>query len=469
MKDFFAALTRHPLSLAGATVVTASAALFLALLALELFGHQGSPYIGILAFVVLPGLFVLGLLMIPVGVVRARRSARLAEERGEAPPGFPVIDLNVAATRRRVVVFLLLTVVNVVILGTAGYKGVEFMDSTSFCGETCHSVMQPEYTAYQRSPHARVNCVACHIGPGAGWFVKSKLSGSWQLVSVTFDLYPRPIPTPVHNLRPARETCEQCHWPDKFVGDRLSVRTHYEEDEANTELKTVLLLRVGGVQGRDSHGIHWHVDPDVTVRYRSDESREQIHEVELTRSDGTLTTYRSGDPPPEGPVAEWRVMDCVDCHNRPSHIYRLPRNEVDAAIREGLISRDLPYVRREAIRLLEQEYASHDAARAEIAAALAVFYRENYPDLTVAAAEQVAAAGAALGDIYCWNVFPSMNVGWGAYPNHIGHESSPGCFRCHDDMHDAEEGETISQDCDTCHTLLAVEEEDPAIIAEINP
>jgi hypothetical protein len=364
--------------------------------------------------------------------------------------------------------FLLLTLVNLVILATATYKGVEHMETTEFCGETCHSVMIPEFTAYNRSPHARVACVSCHIGPGADWFVKSKLSGSWQVVSVMLDLYPRPIPTPVHNLRPARETCEQCHWPTKFAGDRLAVRTHYADDEANTELKSVLLLRVGGIQGRVAQGIHWHVDPNNEIRYRANEDRSEIYDVELSQADGTKKLFLTGDGTPED-AGEWRTMDCIDCHNRPSHIYRLPAPEVDTAILEGRIDRGLPYVRREAIRLLEEEYASHDEAREGIRAGLQVFYSESYPELAAGDGAKIDAAAKAIGNIYCWNVFPEMNIRWGTYPNHIGHETDAGCFRCHDDLHETAEGETISQDCDTCHSLLAMEEEDPAILDELNP
>ena len=138
------------------------------------------------------------------------------------------------------------------------------MDSTQFCGGTCHTVMTPEFTTYQRSPHSRVKCTECHIGSGADWFVKSKLSGSWQLVSVALDLYPRPIPTPVENLRPARETCEQCHWPTRFVGERLRFFNRFAEDEKQTEKKTVLLMKIGGGETGRAHGIHWHVDPDLS-------------------------------------------------------------------------------------------------------------------------------------------------------------------------------------------------------------
>ena len=245
---------------------------------------------------------------------------------------FPVLDLNNERVRKNLIMFLVFTTFSVVVLGSATYKGVHIMDSVAFCGTVCHTVMQPEYVAHQRSPHARVACADCHIGPGADWFVKSKISGSWQLIAVALNIYPTPIPTPIHNLRPARETCEQCHWPANFVGDLLKVRTVFAEDETNSQSQTSVLLRVGGLAGRKSSGIHWHVDPGVQIRYLSDESRENIYDIELTKRDGTVTLYK-GDPAPEGEASpDWKVMDCVDCHNRPSHRYNLPMNEVDSAM-----------------------------------------------------------------------------------------------------------------------------------------
>jgi nitrate/TMAO reductase-like tetraheme cytochrome c subunit len=477
MRNFFIALTRNPISLAGTALASASAVIIVSLFTIDLVGRGGGPYMGILAYLVLPAIFVAGLLVIPVGIARERRRARRAAARGEAPPAFPVIDLNRARTRNVALVFLALTAVNVIVLAAATYKGVEVMDSTEFCGATCHTVMQPEYAAYQKSPHARVACVDCHIGPGADWFVKSKLSGTWQVIAVTFDLYPRPVPTPIENLRPARETCEQCHWPAKFVGDRLKVITSFQEDEASTELKTVLLMRVGGVQGRRSQGIHWHVDPDVRIRYRSDPSRETIYEVELTRPDGTVTTFA---PPPGGEAAGeaagaagpgdgWRVMDCVDCHNRPSHTFRTPARAIDEAIEEGRIDRALPYVRKRGLELIQGSYPSHAAARQGIAEALAAYYRERHPEVAAARAAEVEQAGRALGDVYAGNVFPEMNVGWGTYPNHLGHADDGGCFRCHDETHASADGETIAQDCYSCHNLLAMEEADPEVLAQLEP
>jgi len=465
VRSFFASMSRDPVGLLGCALTTASALLILTLFGLELVGLHGNPYVGILAYLVLPGVFLLGLALIPVGVRRQRRrSARL----GSDISAFPVLDLNRDRTRNLVLTFLILTLANLVILAVATYKGVEVMESTTFCGTTCHTVMQPEHTAHGRSPHARVRCVECHIGPGASWFVRSKLSGAWQVVSVAFHLYDRPIPTPVHNLRPARETCEQCHWPSKFVGDRLKIITRHADDESNTATKTVLLLRVGGIQGRVARGIHWHVDPTHELRYRADETRQTIHEVELRTADGATKRFRgpTADTDTDG---EWRVMDCVDCHNRPTHIHRQPDEEIDLALERRAIDRSLPFVRREGLRLLREGHPSQDEARRAISAGLERYYGESYPELASSRAADIAQAGRSLGDLYAYNVFPNMSVTWGTYPNHIGHRDFPGCFRCHDDEHRTADGQAISQDCSTCHTLLAVEEENPEILATLNP
>jgi nitrate/TMAO reductase-like tetraheme cytochrome c subunit len=470
MRNFLLALTRNPVSLVGTAIATASAVIIASLFALEVVGFRGSPYLGILAFMVLPACFVLGLILIPIGIARERRRLARAAREGGAPALFPVLDLNRDRTRRMVLIFLVLTMLNIVILATATYKGVEVMDSTEFCGTTCHTVMQPEYTAYLRGSHARVGCVECHIGPGAPWFVKSKLSGSWQVIATTFDLHPRPVPTPIEDLRPARETCEQCHLPTIFVGDKLKVITKHAEDEASTPLKTVLLLKVGGIEGRRSQGIHWHVDPGVEIRYRSDPSRQTIGPVAMTLPDGEAKLF---EPPAGSPGAEvagpWRTMDCVDCHNRPSHTFRSPEQEVDAALAAGRIDRSLPYLRREGLKALKQDHPSHSEAAAEIAAQLSAFYQESYPEVAQDHAEAIAQAGRVLAELYASNVFPAMNVTWGSYPNHIGHEAFPGCFRCHDEEHATTEGEAISQDCSTCHSLLAMEEENPEILAQLEP
>jgi len=461
---FVAHITRSPLGMAGVVITTVSAMLFLTLFAVEQVGYHGGPYLGIIAFLILPGVFLFGLILIPIGLWRDRvlRRRTLAAG-GVATEELPVWNLNVEKTRRNFLVFVVLSVVNLVIIAVSTYKGVEVMDSTPFCGAACHRVMQPEYATYGRSPHARVKCVECHIGSGANWFVKSKLSGSWQLVSVALNLYPRPIPVPVHNLRPARDTCEQCHWPNKFVGDRLKILTHHADDEANTPLTTVLLLKVGGRRADRSHGIHWHVDPTHVVRYRADEKRETIYEVEMTEKGGPTLRFQGplASSPEAAKAAEWRTMDCVDCHNRPTHIYRAPEDELDAALLDKRIDPALPFVRREGLKALRAEYPSQDAARAGITKAISEFYRQNYPGAPL---PSVAEAGRELGNIWSWNVFPQMNIKWGTYRSDVGHMNTPGCFRCHDEEHKTADGKTISQDCTICHSVLADGEKDPAVL-----
>jgi hypothetical protein len=460
-------LLRHPLSLAGAALATISGVLVTALVFASFLGFfEGSPYLGVVAYIVLPSMFVLGLVLIPLGMtLQRRRRVRLAAA-GKTVPPLPTIDLNRPRVRMFVLVFLGLTTVNVLILVAASYRGIEVMDSTAFCA-SCHSVMDPEAAAHSRSPHARVRCVECHIGPGAGWFVKSKLSGSWQLASVTFGLYPRPIPTPVQNLRPARETCEECHWPTKFVGDRLKVLTHHSDDAENTPLKTIFLLHVGGAQGTRARGIHWHVDPGVHIRYLTDAKREKIGTVELTAPDGARRSYAvKGEPVPGG---RWREMDCVDCHNRPTHVFHSPEDEVDAAIETGRIDRGLPFVRREAVKALRVAYSSADAARAGLRAQLSDFYAKEDPARAGERRAAVENAAQELGTIWTRNVWPSMKIGWGTYPTFLGHEAAPGCFRCHDGDHATQDGRTISGDCDLCHQLLAQDEKDPPILKQLAP
>ena len=466
IKNFLASITRNAISLIGTAIALAALILIVTLASMELWGFEGGPYLGILTYLILPMIFMIGLILIPTGVILWRRRLRKAPDGGDTPL-MPVFDLNIPATRRWLLIFLGATVVNVVVIAGATYKGIHVMETVEFCGLACHSVMEPEHTAHARSPHSRVACADCHIGPGADWFVKSKLDGAWQLVSVAFDLYPRPVPTPLHDLRPARETCEQCHWPEKFVGDSLRTITHFEEDEQNTELTSALVLRVGGMGGADSHGIHWHVDPENKIRYRSDDTREEIYEIELQRGDSEPVYYKTRNAPEDEGV--WREMDCVDCHNRPTHIYESPGPAVDNAIVAGEIDRTLPFVKRESMRLIQEKYESHELARVTIREDLQQFYAENYPDIAREKAASIDAAGSALGDIFSVNNFPQMEVWWDVYPDHIGHEQSDGCFRCHKRSMRTADREQVSNDCDTCHIVLAEEEENPDILSVLNP
>jgi hypothetical protein len=306
VRDFLWRATKNPVSATGVALTTLASISFLAILAIEIAGVPIGNYAGIVSYLILPAIFVLGLALIPIGLRLQRRK----EQKAGKPGRFPVLDFNDPRLRSVALLVLVLTVVNLMIVSTASFKGVEVMDSTQFCGGTCHTVMTPEFTTYQRSPHSRVKCTECHIGSGANWFVKSKLSGSWQVVSVALNLYPRPIPAPLEDLRPARETCEQCHWPTKFVGERLRFFNRFAEDEKQTEKKTVLLMKTGGGETGRAHGIHWHVDPDLMIRYRSDKSRQKIFDIELTGPTAsrrcTSSTARSLTGPSRG-GGRWTV------------------------------------------------------------------------------------------------------------------------------------------------------------------
>jgi hypothetical protein len=449
-------LTQNPLTSVGVFLTTISAVLFILLFFVDLFGLHSNPYLGMVAFLFLPAFFLLGLVLIPVGILRERRH----RARGLGPSRWlwGRVDLNQPHQRRVVGIIAVLTIANLLIVGLAGYKGLEYMDSASFCGRVCHTVMQPEYTAYLDGPHARVACVECHIGPGASWFVKSKVDGIRQVWAVTFNTYSRPIPSPVHDLRPARETCEHCHWPDKFTGDLVRTIPSFADDEANTPGHTTLQLRVGGGSWRfgGPHGIHWHTSRNHKVEYiAKDERRQEIVYVRLTDDKGQVTEFKTEAATPEVMKAgELRTMDCVDCHNRPSHRFApTPGRALDDALFTGAVPADLPFVRREAVAALEKPYADQATAEREIATHLERFYADTYPQLAGAKDPRIARAVAGVQRVHAHNVFPAMALTWGTHPSNIGHTDSPGCFRCHTDDHKTADGRAIGQDCDTCHTM----------------
>jgi hypothetical protein len=463
-------LGSNRVSLAGAILTTSSAFTMLGFWLLEVLQLRTvHPYGGIILFLVLPGIFVLGLILMPVGLVLRRRHLRA---RGELPQVYPTIDLRHRLVSRGLGLVAGLTVLNVAILSAASYQGVRYMDSTQFCGLTCHTVMAPEYSAYLDSPHSRVACAECHIGPGAGWFVRSKLSGTRQVIAVTLKTYSTPIPSPVKHLRPARETCEHCHWPLKFHGEKVTVKTKYAEDEKNTRTSTVLVLKVGGRVGQRGQGIHGrHLDATERISYlTTDERRQVIPRVTYVDDSGKTVEYVSEEvklSPDQLARAERRTMDCMDCHNRPSHTFELPDRAVDRALTEGRISAELPYIKKKGVELLKVEYPDRATADRRIGEDLAEYYRTSYPEVLRKSRGAVEQAAAELRAIYGKNVFPNMKVGWGTYPNNIGHENFIGCFRCHDDNHKSAAGSTITQDCEACHALLAQDEENPKILADL--
>ncbi len=419
-----------------------------------------NPYVDMITFMLLPGLLAFGFALVGIGTVIERRRRGGGEEKTVA------IQVGGAAFMRKAMLVGFLALLAMILFGSFGYEAYHYTDSTDFCMKVCHEVMEPEGVAYGRSPHANVACVKCHIGPGADWFVKAKISGLRQVVAVMTDDFSRPIPAPVHNLRPARDTCEACHWPEHFHGSQLIVREHTEPDEENTPSVTAVVLKVGGIAepGRRSTGVHWHVDPGNEVRYRAvDEKREKIVEVVQTTPDGEVR-YLSEDAGEFGDEGEWRVMDCIDCHNRPTHIYELPYQAVDAAFQAGDLDASVPWLRAVAERILFEHEPTDDTA-ADLAAAIADVYRQDHPEALEAVTASLDATAAVLADILERNIFPAMNITWNTYPNHIGHmgidgdySETGGCFRCHDEMHESEDGRVISQDCDACHNIVAERE-----------
>ena len=451
-------LLRNPVSLAGvALVIVAVANIFLFVL-IDAIAVKPSPYVGILAYMVSPGFLVLGLLTIAAGM--------LLERRKHATPTafYPRIDLNDPTQRSAVISFVTFLVVFAVVSAAGSYKAYEFTESVSFCGQLCHTVMSPEYTAYQLSPHARVACAECHVGAGATWFVKSKLSGSRQVFATIFHTFPRPIPTPVHNLRPAQETCEQCHWPKKFYGGQLKVFSHYGSDEKNTLHQVRMLIKTGGGDPATGapEGIHWHMNIGNKIDYvATDEKRQVIPYIRVEDTQGRVTEYYAKDSKlSKDQIAkgEKHHMDCVDCHNRPTHIYVPPDLSVDQSLLARRIDASLPFIKTQAVTVLTANYATTDAAMQGIANGLQDFYEKKYPDVAKTKQLEIRNAVTEAQQIFRRTSFPEMKLNWQTHSNNLGHYYYNGCFRCHDGQHVSSDGRVVGKDCNQCHTLMAESE-----------
>ena len=448
----------NPLSVGGAALASVSLLTIVFLTLVEVLQAHSPAYIGIVSYVILPVPLVIGLLLIPLGALRERRRLR----RGQPASKLSfTVDLAVPHQRNVLTAFSSITAILLLFTAYGSYRTFEWTESVEFCGTTCHSVMEPEHTAYQNSPHARVKCVDCHVGPGAGWYVRSKLSGAYQVYAVLANVYPRPIPTPIKNLRPAQETCEQCHWPSHFAAEKKYVNTYFKSDSANTRWTVALLMKIGG--GNEDRGpaggIHWHMNIANEVTYvATDDQRQTIPVVRIkSRSTGVTTEFVAGDAL-EGAdtlrARPWASMDCIDCHNRPSHIYRPPARIVDQSLARSRVSTALPHIREKAMEVLKLDYTTREAATDSIAGLLREFYEQEYPQLLESQPALLPAAIQELQAQYSRNFFPRMKVRWSVYPNNIGHMTDLGCFRCHDGNHRSADGRVISKDCNSCHTLL---------------
>ena len=454
-------LTSHWLCFLGAAMATTAGFSWLFALPIQLRGRASNPYIGILAFIAIPSALIAGLILIAIGVYLGRKRLEWMQRELMALPDRQTYI-------RQIAIFFALTTAANIVIGTQGtYRAVEHMESPQFCGQTCH-VMKPEFIARQSSPHAQVACVDCHVAPGAEGWVKSKAAGTRQLIDVLLNDVPKPIESAIQSARlvPSRLTCERCHWPQMFDAVKLRVIEHFQDDAANTQTQTVLMMMTGGGELGGIHGKH--MGPGVEIHYAaSDPARQTIPWVEYrNRNTGLSKTFAADGSNPASVANLPRFeMQCVDCHNRPTHTFDLPERAVDQALARGEISSTLPFIKKEAVLLLKAKYASDAEASYAIPSALTRYYQESDPTVSARRSQDIAAAGAAIAAIYNRNVVPDLKVTWGTYPNNLGHTDFPGCFRCHDGSHNtADQKTTITQDCNACHQPLGMDENPPGIL-----
>ncbi|MGE5419335.1 MAG: cytochrome c3 family protein [Chloroflexota bacterium] len=415
--------------------------------------------LGLFIYIVLPGFMMLGLLLIPIGMIRERRNRRKKGLTGEKK--LPWIDLNLPDHRNAFLIFTIVTVLVLVLSTMGSFKAYHITESVEFCGLLCHKVMEPEHTAYQNSPHANVLCVECHVGAGASWYVKSKLSGLHQIYAVLTNDYSRPIATPLHDLRPARETCEKCHWPEKFYARSLWTHKYFLADSLNTEWDVVLQMKTGPEYSGLGHveGIHWHINPSVKIEYQSEnDKREVINYVRYTdASTGKTVIYKDDNIPVSDSVmaaSEMRTMDCIDCHNRPSHNYESPSVYFDKVMLTGEARKEIPFIKKASMEVLRETFTDKDTAMMRIKAGITGFYQTNYPEIYQKNTDVINNSITAVQTAFNRNNFPLMKVAYDVYPEHIGHLESNGCFRCHNDSFKSDDGRTISKNCDLCHTIV---------------
>jgi hypothetical protein len=451
--------SKNWLTIIGSIIAAINLLLILLLFVISTIFDKASTNLGLFIYIILPGFLILGLLLIPIGMFLERK--KIFKSLTHEAARFPYIDLNDPSHRNAFFIFTITTII-VLFLSTLGsFKAYHITESVEFCGTLCHQVMEPEHTAYLNSPHANVACVECHVGSGASWYVKSKLSGMHQVYAVLTKTYPRPIETPLHDLRPARETCEKCHWPQKFYARSLWTNKYFLADSLNTEWDIILQMKTGpeysGLGLRE--GIHWHINPEVNIEYISEnDKRESISYVKYTnKSTGKVTIYRNESNPVTDSLisaSSTRVMDCIDCHNRPSHNYKSPTVYFNKAMLTGAVSKSIPYFKKAAMDILKEKFTDKDTAMMKIQDGITAFYKTSYSDYYEKNKELINNSVASVQLAFNQNTFPKMKVSYDYYPEHIGHLESDGCFRCHNNSFKSEDGRTISRDCSLCHTIV---------------
>ncbi|HUV00804.1 MAG TPA: NapC/NirT family cytochrome c [Bacteroidales bacterium] len=451
--------SRNWLTIIGSIIAAINFLLIILLFIISTLFDKGSTNLGLFIYVILPGFLLMGLILIPAGMYFKRKSIKRSAPTDKAR--LPMIDLNNPSHRQAFIIFTIATIVFLFLSTLGSFEAYHLTESVEFCGTLCHKVMEPEYTAYQNSPHANVTCVECHVGSGASWYVKSKLSGLHQVYAVLTKTYPSPLETPLHDLRPARETCERCHWPEKFYPRSLQTNKYFLTDSLNSEWDVILQMKIGpeyvGLGFRE--GIHWHINPSINIEYISEnDKREIITYVKYTdNTTGETIIYMDQNNPVSDSILalqSTRTMDCIDCHNRPSHIYNSPPVYFDKAMLTGSVAKEIPFIKKVAMDILRQTFTDKENAMLMIRDSLLSFYKSGYGEFFASNNDLINSSIGSLLKAFSQNTFPGMKVAYDVYPDHISHLESEGCFRCHNDTFKSENGRTITRDCNLCHTIV---------------
>ena len=474
LSSFLPRLWSNWITLLGGILTTCSALAIVLVFGAGFFSSGTNPYAGAILVIALPFLFLCGLALIPIGLSIDRRKRAKSGVTAELTPVQQAFRtaLGKGAARPLIVFFAIATAVNVLVFSIGGQAAVQHMDSAQFCGTSCHTAMEPEWTAYADSPHSHVACVDCHIGPGTRWEIKAKLNGLHQLWGVVSGNHHRPVPVPVTQLRPSGDTCEQCHSQAKFTGNKIVMLPHFKPDQSNTPNYNVLAVHVGGRDERTGkyRGIHWHAGHGTEVVYEQlDSARNKVGKIRVFEQGKLVSEYLPPERDRKLPAVELRNMDCIDCHDRPTHTFDASAAAaVDRAMSSGMLDAKTPWLAQASTAALEKG----SGTAADFHAALDETYRNSHSGVTVAPGV-LDQASVTLAALYHRNVFPKMNVGWGTYRNRLGHKHEGekgeeiGCFRCHDGEH-VKTGaggapETLSQSCELCHEQI-VAGEDPATL-----
>jgi transposase len=452
----------NPVSLVGLVIAVFNTGFIVFLSVVEAFSKRVHPYADLVIWLLLPGLVLIGVVLMIIGIRQQRRKER---EGAQEERRLLSIDFNDPHHRKTafavLTVFLLLSL----LYAFVGYKAYEFTESNTFCAMMCHRVMGPEHRSHDYSVHAEIACVDCHIGSGARYFFVYKLKGTRQLFDVMFDRYPRPIPTPVRDLRPSQDVCENCHGPKYQINQRLESRIYFLSDIKNTRKTINLLLKMGQTAAMPDRPpkMHWHYSTTEEIAYAAtDRARTIIPWIKVKRLDGKERVYRSIESKitdAEVGKAEKRKMDCVDCHNRSGHPYNPPDVIVNALLSLKRVDPGLPGIKGMAVKALDAVYASREDAMKGINSSIRDFYKKTYTAWSPEKEKAVASTIVVLQRAYDRNYDPSMKVSWKNFPNNQGHRFSPGCFRCHDGKHRSDDGVVLSRDCSLCHLLIEREGE----------